>query len=70
MTDYLTKRGKVACLIFAVAALAIVIPMMMNWTYAITDSGSFTSCELSDEAYKEIHEYIRKYELSSRRKMD
>ena len=37
MTTYLTKRGKVASLLFAVVVLAFVIPMAICSTYAITD---------------------------------
>ncbi len=43
MTTYLTKRGKVACLLFAVVVLAFVIPMVINWTYAITDKRDYIS---------------------------
>ena len=44
MTDYLTKRGKVACLLFAVAVLCFVlIPTLMRMTYDITDGRHFQS---------------------------
>ncbi len=43
MTTYLTKRGKVACLIFAVAILALIIPLTINWNYAISDRRDFKS---------------------------
>ena len=43
MTEYLTKRGKVACLLLAVIVLALVIPMAINMNYAITDKRDFKS---------------------------
>ncbi len=43
MTTYLTKRGKVACLLFAVVVLGIVIFVLTNVAYSVTDGRYFQS---------------------------
>lgn len=43
MTTYLTKRGKVASLLFAVVTLCFFVPFLMGWMYAVTDGRHFQS---------------------------
>lgn len=43
MTDYLTKRGKVAYLLFAIAVLGIVASLVTAAAYAVTDGRYFQS---------------------------
>ena len=43
MTTYLTKRGKVATLLFAVVALCFGVSVLMGWMYLVTDGRHFQS---------------------------